>query len=132
MVLFDVGFQNHCFVILPFYKTMTPKQAYDGLQFLCRFVPEKFDEIFAKHAKTVPDALTSNNIDELLQANRKSGDQQGLYNYHLSQNSVTIASKSVLFYDVAARYLLGLQRQRSGRYCTASPRTRTAFFTRTS
>lgn len=42
-----------------------------------RFVAEKFEEIFAKHAKTVPDALTSDEIDELLQANRKPGDYTG-------------------------------------------------------
>jgi hypothetical protein len=88
---------------------MTPKQASDGLQLLCRFVPEKFDEIIIKHVKMVPDALTSGNIDELLQPNRKPGDQQGWYNYHLSQNFVTIASKSVLFYDVATLYLAELQ-----------------------
>ncbi|CAL5019436.1 unnamed protein product [Urochloa decumbens] len=42
-----------------------------------RFVPEKFEEIFAKHAKTVPDALTSDEIDQLLQANRQPGDYSG-------------------------------------------------------
>uniref|UniRef100_A0A0E0K4Z2 EF-hand domain-containing protein n=1 Tax=Oryza punctata TaxID=4537 RepID=A0A0E0K4Z2_ORYPU len=42
-----------------------------------RFVPEKFEEIFTKHAKTVPDALTSDEIDELLQANRKPNDYAG-------------------------------------------------------
>lgn len=42
-----------------------------------RFVPEKFDEIFTKHAKTVPDALTSSEIDELLSANREPSDYTG-------------------------------------------------------
>jgi len=42
-----------------------------------RFVPEKFEEIFAKHAKTVPDALTSDEVDQLLQANRQPGDYTG-------------------------------------------------------
>ncbi|KAG8072283.1 hypothetical protein GUJ93_ZPchr0006g43863 [Zizania palustris] len=42
-----------------------------------RFVAEKFDEIFAKHGKTVPDALTSSEVDELLQANRKPSDYAG-------------------------------------------------------
>uniref|UniRef100_J3LGU1 EF-hand domain-containing protein n=1 Tax=Oryza brachyantha TaxID=4533 RepID=J3LGU1_ORYBR len=42
-----------------------------------RFVPEKFEEIFTKHAKTVPDALTSDEIDEMLQANRKPNDYSG-------------------------------------------------------
>lgn len=42
-----------------------------------RFVPEKFEAIFANHAKTVPDALTSDEIDQLLQANRQPGDYSG-------------------------------------------------------
>ncbi|XP_062220212.1 probable peroxygenase 5 [Phragmites australis] len=42
-----------------------------------RFVPEKFDEIFTKNAKTVPDALTSDEIDALLLANREPGDYEG-------------------------------------------------------
>ncbi|PWZ29427.1 putative peroxygenase 5 [Zea mays] len=42
-----------------------------------RFVPEKFEEIFARHARTVPDALTSDEIDQLLQANREPGDYSG-------------------------------------------------------
>jgi peroxygenase len=42
-----------------------------------RFVPEKFEEIFAKHAKTVPDALTSDEVDQLVQANRQPGDYAG-------------------------------------------------------
>ncbi|XP_062110182.1 probable peroxygenase 4 [Humulus lupulus] len=35
-----------------------------------RFVPEKFEEIFTKHAKTHPDALTSKELDNLLKGNR--------------------------------------------------------------
>ncbi|KAM0922685.1 hypothetical protein ACQ4PT_006138 [Festuca glaucescens] len=42
-----------------------------------RFVPEKFEEIFSKHAKTVPDALTSAEVDELISANRQPGDYVG-------------------------------------------------------
>nr|CAB3447856.1 unnamed protein product [Digitaria exilis] len=42
-----------------------------------RFVPDKFEEIFAKHAMTVPDALTSDEIDQMLQANRQPGDYSG-------------------------------------------------------
>ncbi|WVZ73784.1 hypothetical protein U9M48_022058 [Paspalum notatum var. saurae] len=42
-----------------------------------RFVPEKFEEIFAKHARTVPDALTSDEIDQMLEANREPGDYSG-------------------------------------------------------
>ncbi|KAJ1280921.1 hypothetical protein BS78_04G268900 [Paspalum vaginatum] len=42
-----------------------------------RFVPEKFEEIFAMHARTVADALTSDEIDQLLEANRERGDYSG-------------------------------------------------------
>ncbi|KAM0822600.1 hypothetical protein ACQ4PT_071401 [Festuca glaucescens] len=42
-----------------------------------RFVPEKFEEIFATHAKTVPDALTSTEVDELISANRQPNDYAG-------------------------------------------------------
>ncbi|TVU11811.1 hypothetical protein EJB05_45416 [Eragrostis curvula] len=42
-----------------------------------RFVPEKFEEIFKKHAKTRPDALTGNELQELLQANREPKDFRG-------------------------------------------------------
>jgi peroxygenase len=45
----------------------------------CRFVPEKFEAIFAKHAKTVPDALTSAEVDELISANRQPSDYAGWY-----------------------------------------------------
>ncbi|EAZ24527.1 hypothetical protein OsJ_08288 [Oryza sativa Japonica Group] len=33
-----------------------------------RFVSEKFNEIFTRHAKTVPDGLTSDELDEMLHA----------------------------------------------------------------
>ncbi|ONK66215.1 uncharacterized protein A4U43_C06F5420 [Asparagus officinalis] len=42
-----------------------------------RFVPEKFEEIFQKHAHTYPTALTSDELDEMLKANRVPGDKQG-------------------------------------------------------
>uniref|UniRef100_A0ACD5ZE82 Uncharacterized protein n=1 Tax=Avena sativa TaxID=4498 RepID=A0ACD5ZE82_AVESA len=42
-----------------------------------RFVPEKFEAIFAKHAKTVPDALTSDEVGELISANRQPSDYAG-------------------------------------------------------
>ncbi|CAL5047136.1 unnamed protein product [Urochloa decumbens] len=42
-----------------------------------RFVPEKFEEIFKKHAHTRPDALTSKELQELLQANREPKDFKG-------------------------------------------------------
>ncbi|KAF7094762.1 hypothetical protein CFC21_097045 [Triticum aestivum] len=36
----------------------------------CRFVPQKFKEIFIKHAKARPDALTSSEVEEMILANR--------------------------------------------------------------
>ncbi|EAY87427.1 hypothetical protein OsI_08835 [Oryza sativa Indica Group] len=42
-----------------------------------RFVNEKFDEIFTKHAKTVPDGLTAAELDEMLRANREPKDYKG-------------------------------------------------------
>jgi len=41
-----------------------------------RFVPEKFEEIFTKHAKVRPDALTSMEIEEMILANRDPLDPQ--------------------------------------------------------
>ncbi|CAN6164381.1 unnamed protein product [Urochloa humidicola] len=42
-----------------------------------RFVPEKFEEIFKKHARTRPDALTGKELQELLKANREPKDFKG-------------------------------------------------------
>ncbi|KAJ3699353.1 hypothetical protein LUZ61_003058 [Rhynchospora tenuis] len=42
-----------------------------------RFVPEKFEQIFIKYAKTNPNALTSKELDDMLQANKDSGDTKG-------------------------------------------------------
>ncbi|XP_062228617.1 probable peroxygenase 4 isoform X1 [Phragmites australis] len=44
-----------------------------------RFVPEKFEEIFTKHAKIRPDALTSTEIEEMILANRDPFDPQSCY-----------------------------------------------------
>uniref|UniRef100_A0ACD5V9W6 Uncharacterized protein n=1 Tax=Avena sativa TaxID=4498 RepID=A0ACD5V9W6_AVESA len=41
-----------------------------------RFVPPKFEEIFIKHAKVRPDALTSLEVEELILANRDPLDPQ--------------------------------------------------------
>ncbi|KAL6861708.1 hypothetical protein ACP4OV_017408 [Aristida adscensionis] len=41
-----------------------------------RFVPEKFEEIFTKHAKVRPDALTSSEVEEMIMANRDPLDPQ--------------------------------------------------------
>ncbi|CAM0913363.1 unnamed protein product [Alopecurus aequalis] len=41
-----------------------------------RFVPQKFEEIFIKHAKVRPDALTSMEVEELILANRDPLDPQ--------------------------------------------------------
>ncbi|XP_020089905.1 probable peroxygenase 4 [Ananas comosus] len=42
-----------------------------------RFVPEKFDEIFKKHAHTNPNALTSKELNEMLKGNRIPRDYGG-------------------------------------------------------
>ncbi|EHA8590802.1 putative peroxygenase 4 [Cocos nucifera] len=42
-----------------------------------RFVPEKFEEIFKKHAHTNPNALTSKELKEMLKANRVPKDYKG-------------------------------------------------------
>uniref|UniRef100_A0A7N0TFZ3 EF-hand domain-containing protein n=1 Tax=Kalanchoe fedtschenkoi TaxID=63787 RepID=A0A7N0TFZ3_KALFE len=39
-----------------------------------RFVQEKFEAIFTNHAHVKPDALNSDELDELLKSNRKAGD----------------------------------------------------------
>ena len=42
-----------------------------------RFVPEKFEKIFKKHARTRPDALTGKELQEMLKANREPKDLKG-------------------------------------------------------
>ncbi|KAM3225244.1 hypothetical protein ACQJBY_058159 [Aegilops geniculata] len=42
-----------------------------------RFVADKFEAAFAKHGKTVPDALTAAEVDELITANRQPSDYAG-------------------------------------------------------
>lgn len=42
-----------------------------------RFVPSKFEEIFRKHAHTDPNALTSEEMFEMLKANREPKDHRG-------------------------------------------------------
>ncbi|CAM8948115.1 unnamed protein product [Rhodiola kirilowii] len=42
-----------------------------------RFVPSKFDLIFARHANTNPNALTASELQELLKANREPKDYRG-------------------------------------------------------
>ncbi|XP_044494538.1 probable peroxygenase 5 [Mangifera indica] len=42
-----------------------------------RFVPAKFEEIFSKHAHAHNDSLTSNELMEMLKANRQPKDFQG-------------------------------------------------------
>ena len=44
--------------------------------YYCRFVPAKFEEIFTKHAKVRPDALTFEEIEEMILANRDPLDPQ--------------------------------------------------------
>ncbi|XAR72203.1 Plant seed peroxygenase [Bertholletia excelsa] len=42
-----------------------------------RFVPSKFEEIFSKHARTNANALTSEELKEMLKANREPKDHGG-------------------------------------------------------
>ncbi|KAK7308681.1 hypothetical protein VNO77_42301 [Canavalia gladiata] len=42
-----------------------------------RFVPTKFEEIFTKHSRTYPNALTSDELMEMLKANRVPKDYRG-------------------------------------------------------
>lgn len=42
-----------------------------------RFVPSKFEEIFTKHARTHPNALTSDELKGMLKANREPKDYGG-------------------------------------------------------
>ncbi|CAH9092232.1 unnamed protein product [Cuscuta europaea] len=42
-----------------------------------RFVPEKFEEIFAEHAHSSANSLTSKELDEMLKANRLPKDYAG-------------------------------------------------------
>uniref|UniRef100_A0A0D9VKP5 EF-hand domain-containing protein n=1 Tax=Leersia perrieri TaxID=77586 RepID=A0A0D9VKP5_9ORYZ len=42
-----------------------------------RFVQEKFDEIFTKHAKTVPDSLAPGEVDEMIRSNKQPEDYKG-------------------------------------------------------
>ncbi|XP_030468199.1 probable peroxygenase 4 [Syzygium oleosum] len=42
-----------------------------------RFVPSKFEEIFGKHARTHEDALTSDELQEMLKSNRQPKDYKG-------------------------------------------------------
>ncbi|CAM8947514.1 unnamed protein product [Rhodiola kirilowii] len=44
-----------------------------------RFVPKKFEEIFAKHAKTNSASLTNDELSEMLEANREPKDLPGRF-----------------------------------------------------
>ncbi|XP_042446894.1 probable peroxygenase 5 [Zingiber officinale] len=44
-----------------------------------RFVASKFEEIFQKHAKTNPEALSSKELKEMLKANREPNDRKGRF-----------------------------------------------------
>ncbi|XP_062220985.1 probable peroxygenase 5 isoform X2 [Phragmites australis] len=83
-----------------------------------RFVPEKLDEMFAKHGKNVSNALTKDELDEMLKANREDKDFKGwlgasaewkmLYNIakdkdgYLPKGTVRAVYDGTLFYQLAA------------------------------
>ena len=50
---------------------------YNYIVNICRFVPSKFEELFKKHAHTHSDALTSDELMELLKGNRVPKDYKG-------------------------------------------------------
>ncbi|KAL6911446.1 hypothetical protein ACP4OV_000251 [Aristida adscensionis] len=87
------------------------------------FVPEKFDEIFANHAKSVRDALTSAEVDEMLRANRQPGNYQGwagaeaewqvLYNLAKDQNGLLHKADVRRVYDGSLFYEKAQERKSS-------------------
>ena len=48
-----------------------------SFEFKCRFVPSKFENIFIKHAHTHANALTAEEVDEMLKENREPKDYNG-------------------------------------------------------
>ncbi|GAB4840446.1 Probable peroxygenase 4 [Ancistrocladus abbreviatus] len=44
-----------------------------------RFVPSKFEEIFSKHAHTTPDALTGDELKQMIKSNRQPKDYAGWF-----------------------------------------------------
>lgn len=84
-----------------------------------RFVPAKLDEMFTKHAKTVPNALTKDELDEMLKDNREKMDVAGwlgaksewemLYKLakdkdgRLPKDTVRAVYDGSLFYQLAAQ-----------------------------
>ncbi|OEL18129.1 putative peroxygenase 4 [Dichanthelium oligosanthes] len=84
-----------------------------------RFVPAKLDEMFAKHAKTVPNAMSEDEMEEMLKANQESNDFQGwlgakaewemLYKLakdkdgRLQKDTVKAVYDGTLFYQLAAK-----------------------------
>ncbi|WVZ73783.1 hypothetical protein U9M48_022058 [Paspalum notatum var. saurae] len=82
------------------------------------FVPAKLDEMFTKHAKTVPNALAEDELQEMLKANQQSNDFAGwlgaksewemLYKLakdkddRLPKDTVRAVYDGTLFYQLAA------------------------------
>ncbi|CAM8884201.1 unnamed protein product [Rhodiola kirilowii] len=74
-----------------------------------RFVPKKFEEIFAKHAKTNSVALTKDELSEMLSANREPKDLPGRFAaftewkllFHLCKDKNGLLQKETIksFYD---------------------------------
>ncbi|KAK6921621.1 Caleosin-related [Dillenia turbinata] len=44
-----------------------------------RFVPDKFEQIFSKHAHTNPEALTGDELKEMIKSNRETKDYSGWF-----------------------------------------------------
>lgn len=76
-----------------------------SLTYYCsRFVPEKFEEIFKKHANENADSLTYNEVKEMLKTNRKPKDYYGWYPLFLCFLFVVTLSVSIFVIDLT-RYI---------------------------
>ncbi|KAL0005238.1 hypothetical protein SO802_012799 [Lithocarpus litseifolius] len=58
-----------------------------------RFVPSKFEEIFSKHALTYPSALTSNELMNMLKANRDPKDYKGWFASYVEWKTLYVLCK---------------------------------------
>lgn len=72
--------------------------------FKCRFEPSKFDAIFSKYGITQPNALTSEELSNMLRANRNLTDFNGwlvslLFFYHLLPGEYYILLKGLRVKD---------------------------------
>lgn len=95
---------------------------------LGRFVSEKFEEIFAKHALTQQQALTADELQKFMKSNREPKDYGGWY---IFSNLFSFFKQwSNVQYNngfVCTGWLV----TQSGRYCITFARTNTGCCTKT-